>query len=187
MHTKLRAGIVSCTLAATLVAPAAHADMIDNALHAIPNGQISCAQASKYWTNTADYNNKVAQARAVAAFDARGGQIIAALGRIDEAANRCGLKDGSAARTTEPAQPAAPAAPAAPAQPAQPTQPAAPAAPATVEAAGLQPAPAPEGTAVTSSGQPASQVFIPVLNQWMSIPDLIQIVKKFLAGFGIQI
>ena len=88
MHTKLRAGIVSCTLAATLVAPAAHADMIDNALHAIPNGQISCAQASKYWTNTADYNNKVAQARAVAAFDARGGQIIAALGRIDEAANR---------------------------------------------------------------------------------------------------
>lgn len=183
MHTKIRAGIVSCTLAATLMAPAAHADMIDNALNAIPNGQISCEQASKYWTNTADYNNKVAQARAVAAFDARGGQIIAALSRIDEAANRCGLKGGAA--------PAAPAAPAqqAPAQqaPAAPAVPAAPAAPAIVEAPGLQPTAAPEGTAVTSSGQPANQVFIPVLNQWMSIPDLIQIVKKFLAGFGIQI
>lgn len=185
MHTKLRAGIVGCTLAATLVTPVANADMIDNALNAIPNGQISCEQASKYWTNTADYNNKVAQARAVAAFDARGGQIIAALGRIDEAANRCGLKGGAT-----PAAPAAPAqqAPAAPAQQAPaPASPAAPAAPAVVEAPGLQPAPAPEGTAVTSSGQPANQVFVPVINQWMSIPDLIQIVKKFLAGFGIQI
>ena len=70
--------------------------MIDRALAAVPAGQISCAQASKYWTTTADYNNKVAQARAVAAFDPRGGQILAALGRIDEAANRCGLKNGTA-------------------------------------------------------------------------------------------
>lgn len=141
----------------------ANADVIDKALAAVPAGQISCAQASKYWTTTADYNAKVAQARAVAAFDPRGGQILAALGRIDEAANRCGLKNGTA------------------------NTPAAPAAPATTEVTGLQPSPAPEGTAVTSSGQPANQVFIPVINQWMTIPDLIQIVKKFLAGFGITL
>ena len=49
-----------------LSAPVASADTIDRALVAVPSGQISCEQASRYWTNTADYNNKVAQARAVA-------------------------------------------------------------------------------------------------------------------------
>ncbi|MGV0427537.1 hypothetical protein [Corynebacterium pyruviciproducens] len=179
MHTKLRATIACCTLATTLVTPAAHADMIDRALAAVPAGQISCAQASKYWTTTADYNNKVAQARAVAAFDPRGGQILAALGRIDEAANRCGLKNGTAQQA--PAQQApAPQAPAG-----QSPAPQAPA-PENVEQPGLG-SKAPEGTAVTSSGQPANQVFIPGLNQWITVPDLIAIVKKFLAGFGIAL
>lgn len=77
-----------------LSVPVASADTIDRALAAVPSGQISCEQASRYWTNTADYNNKVAQARAVATFDRRGPQILDALARIDEAANRCGLKGG---------------------------------------------------------------------------------------------
>ncbi|MBF4553298.1 hypothetical protein [Corynebacterium suicordis] len=70
----------------------ANADAIDRALNALPAGQISCEQARNYWTNTADYNNKVAQARALALVDPRGPQILAALARVDEAANRCGLK-----------------------------------------------------------------------------------------------
>ena len=66
----------------------------------MPSGPISCDQASRYWTNDADYQQKVRQARAVAAFDRRGPQILDALSRVDEAANRCGLKGGA-----KPAQP----------------------------------------------------------------------------------
>ena len=78
----------------TATSGAAQADVVDRALAALPKGQISRAQATKYWTNTADYHRKVAQARALAAVDPRGPQILAALARVDEAANRCGLKGG---------------------------------------------------------------------------------------------
>ena len=74
------------------LAPAAQADMIDDALAKLPSGPISCDQAKRYWTNEADYNSKVRQAQTVARFDSRGPQILNALARVDEAANRCGLK-----------------------------------------------------------------------------------------------
>lgn len=81
----------------SMASPAiASADPIDDALKAIPSGQISCAQAERYWTDEADYNSKVSQANALALFDRRGPQIKAALARVDEAANRCGLKGGAA-------------------------------------------------------------------------------------------
>ncbi|MGV0397541.1 hypothetical protein ACUY3M_04280 [Corynebacterium suicordis] len=90
----------------------ANADAIDRALNALPAGQISCEQARNYWTNTADYNNKVAQARALALVDPRGPQILAALARVDEAANRCGLKASApAAPATPPAVHVIPGAP----------------------------------------------------------------------------
>ena len=72
--------------------PAAQADMIADALAKLPPGPISCDQAKRYWTNEADYNSKVRQAQTVARFDSRGPQILNALARVDEAANRCGLK-----------------------------------------------------------------------------------------------
>jgi len=85
----------------------ANADAVDRALNALPAGQISCPQARSYWTNTADYNNKVAQARALALVDPRGPRILAALARIDEAANRCGLKGGGAPATNPASAPRA--------------------------------------------------------------------------------
>lgn len=85
----------------------ANADAVDRALNALPAGQISCQQARSYWTNTADYNNKVAQARALALVDPRGPRILAALARIDEAANRCGLKGGGAPAPTHNSAPRA--------------------------------------------------------------------------------
>ena len=115
MRTLALTAAVAGTLAAT---PAtAHADQIDDVLRALPAGQISCEQASRYWTNQADYNARVSQARTIAAFDRRGPQILDALGRVDEAANRCGLKGGGAPAPQAPANPGnqgqwAPAAPA---------------------------------------------------------------------------
>lgn len=159
-----------------LSVPVASADTIDRALAAVPSGQISCEQASRYWTNTADYNNKVAQARAVATFDRRGPQILDALARIDEAANRCGLKGGGA-----------------PAQGGQGGRSQGGGAPApshgapAVETPGVNPAPAPQGTAVTSSGQPATQVYVPVVDQWITVPDLYAMVRDFLGRFGVHI
>lgn len=41
-------------LTATLAAPAAGADAVDNYLAKIPAGQISCDTDSKYWTNASD-------------------------------------------------------------------------------------------------------------------------------------
>ena len=92
----------SATIAAGLiaVAPSAGADAVDDMLAKLPSGQISCSQASKYWTNESDYNNKVAQARTLAMFDSRGPQILNALSRVEEAANRCGLKGGTASTGT---------------------------------------------------------------------------------------
>lgn len=90
---KIRTLAMTATLAGTVaLAPTAGADAIDDALAKLPSGPIPCDQASRYWTNDADYQQKVRQARAIAAFDRRGPQILDALSRVDEAANRCGLK-----------------------------------------------------------------------------------------------
>ena len=98
---KIRTLAMTATLAGTVaLAPTASADAIDDALAKLPSGPIPCDQASRYWTNDADYQQKVRQARAIAAFDRRGPQILDALSRVDEAANRCGLKGGA-----KPAQP----------------------------------------------------------------------------------
>lgn len=61
-------------------------------LSQVPQGEISCATAQAYWTNDADYQSKVAQAQALAAFDERGNQILSALAQVDAVAESCGLK-----------------------------------------------------------------------------------------------
>ena len=94
---KIRTLLLATALTATL-APAAQADAIDDTLAKLPSGPISCDQAAKYWTNDADYQQKVRQAQTVARFDSRGPQILDALSRVDEAATRCGLKGGGAAK-----------------------------------------------------------------------------------------
>lgn len=58
----------------------------------LPAGEISCDQAAAHWTSDGDYQARVAQAQTIAAIDPRGNQILAALGRVDAAAERCGLK-----------------------------------------------------------------------------------------------
>lgn len=161
----------------SMASPAiASADPIDDALKAIPSGQISCAQAERYWTDEADYNSKVSQANALALFDRRGPQIKAALARVDEAANRCGLKGGAAntggnaggntggntggnggGGNNAPAPAPAPA-------------------PA---------APAPALTLV-APGTPSFTIEIPGFGA-VALPDLHRIVAQFLAQFGIKI
>lgn len=166
--------------AATLATPAiASADIVDNALAALPSGEISCSQAEKYWTTEADYNSKVAQANALAMFDSRGPQIQAALARVDEAANRCGLKGGTVAAQAE-ATEVAPAAPAPAPQDNTGTSqtapaPAAPAAPAATPVVNLAPA-----------GSPTFTIEVPGVGG-VQLPDLYQIVQQFLAQFGIKI
>lgn len=154
--------------AATLATPAiASADIIDNALAALPSGEISCSQAEKYWTTEADYNSKVAQANALAMFDSRGPQIKAALARVDEAANRCGLKGGTVAAQGEATAP----------QGNTGTSQTAPAA--------QTPAVAPV-VSLTPAGTPAFTVEVPGVGG-VQLPDLYQIVQQFLAQFGIKI
>lgn len=103
---KIRTLAMTATLAGTVaLAPTAGADAIDDALAKLPSGPISCDQASRYWTNDADYQQKVRQARAIAAFDRRGPQILDALSRVDEAANRCGLKGTQGGAKPAQAQP----------------------------------------------------------------------------------
>lgn len=155
-------------MAATLSTGVAGADAIDDALAKLPAGQISCEQASRYWTNDADFNTKKRQAQTIAAFDRRGPQIQAALGRVEEAANRCGLRGttGKAANKQQPAQPAQPA----PAQPA-PAQPA------------PAPAPAPQGTPVITLAPANVPTFdVPVAGAvTLRLPDLAVIVQELLA------
>lgn len=120
------AGLVATTPAI------AHADIVDDYLAALPAGQISCQQANNYWTNADDYQNKRSQALLGANFHPRGGEIRAAISRVDEAANRCGLLGGggqtAAAGQNNQQAPAAPApAQQAPAQQAPAPAPAAPA------------------------------------------------------------
>lgn len=150
--------------AATLATPAiASADIIDNALAALPSGEISCSQAEKYWTTEADYNSKVAQANALAMFDSRGPQIQAALARVDEAANRCGLKGGTVAAQAEATETA-------PATPAPATTPEV--APAVAPAINLAPA-----------GSPTFTIEVPGVGN-VQLPDLNKAVQQFLAQFA---
>ncbi len=149
---------------------AASADAIDDVLNAIPSGQISCAQAERYWTTEADYNSKVSQANTLALFDSRGPQIKAALARVDEAANRCGLKGGAAntggnaggntGGNTGGGNNAPAPAPAAPA-----------------------PAPA---LNLVAPGTPSFTIEIPGFGL-VALPDLYKIVVQFLGQFGIRI
>ncbi|HAT1549188.1 TPA: hypothetical protein NBQ01_002490 [Corynebacterium striatum] len=87
----------------SLATPAASADMVDNYLAKVPAGQISCDQASRYYTNASDYNSKKSQALAAANFHPRGGEIRDAIARADEAIARCGLNGGAPAPAPKPA------------------------------------------------------------------------------------
>lgn len=87
----------------SLATPAASADMVDDYLAKVPAGQISCDQASRYYTNASDYNSKKSQALAAANFHPRGGEIRDAIARADEAIARCGLNGGSPAPAPKPA------------------------------------------------------------------------------------
>ncbi|OFP63542.1 hypothetical protein HMPREF2978_10180 [Corynebacterium sp. HMSC074C01] len=93
---RMRNKLVLCSVAAAigLSAPTASADMVDNYLAKVPAGQISCEQATKYYTNPSDYNSKKSQALAAANFHPRGGEIRDAVARADEAIARCGLNGG---------------------------------------------------------------------------------------------
>lgn len=105
LKTCLAAAGAAAVFVTTLPATAS-ADVVDSALNQIPSGQISCEAAESYWTNESEYESYRSQAAAVAAFHPRGGEINDALARIDEAADRCGLKGGStpAAEQTTPAE-----------------------------------------------------------------------------------
>ncbi|MFW9035333.1 hypothetical protein [Corynebacterium striatum] len=87
----------------SLATPAASADMVDNYLAKVPAGQISCDQASRYYTNASDYNSKKSQALAAANFHPRGGEIRDAIARADQAIARCGLNGGAPAPAPKPA------------------------------------------------------------------------------------
>ncbi|WP_230307916.1 hypothetical protein [Corynebacterium guaraldiae] len=69
----MRNKLVLCSVAAAigLSAPTASADMVDDYLAKVPAGQISCEQATKYYTNPSDYNSKKSQALAAANFHPR--------------------------------------------------------------------------------------------------------------------
>lgn len=165
----------TAAIAGTLVlAPAAQADLIDDALAKLPAGQIPCSQASKYWTNEADYNAKVRQAQTVARFDSRGPQILEALGRVDEAANRCGLKGGGNA----PARQAQPA----PRQNQQPARPNQPAQQAPAQQAPAQQAQAPAGQRIqlAPAGVPSFEVPVSGVGT-VVLPDVLALLRQALA------
>lgn len=175
----LKTVIITSTLALGLVAPAtAHADRVDDLLRAVPEGQISCEQASRYWTNEQDFNNKRAQALALATFDPRGPQIRSALARIDEAADRCGLRGTT---NTNPAPAPAPA----PSNPAPGNN--TPANPAPNPVAPVSPA----ATPVLSSQQlPANianmRITVPGVGS-VTIAELIALVNAFLAQWNARL
>lgn len=147
-------------------APAiAHADIVDDYLAAIPAGQISCQQANNYWTNADDYQNKRSQALLGANFHPRGGEIRAAVARVDEAAHRCGLLGGGAqAPSGQNNQAPAPGQQVPAAQSPAPTQ----QAPA---------APAPNTVTVAGHSFPVPEILAPVVT-WL---------RDVLGGFGILI
>lgn len=102
---RMRKKLVLCSVAAAigLSAPTASADMVDDYLAKVPAGQISCEQATKYYTNPSDYNSKKSQALAAANFHPRGGEIRDAVARADEAIARCGLNGGNGGGNAAPA------------------------------------------------------------------------------------
>lgn len=167
---KIRAIALSAAAAGTLfAAQPAHADAIDDALAKLPAGEISCEQAEKYWTNDADYNAKVRQARTIARFDSRGPQILDALARVESAANRCGLKGTNGGNQGGNQQ--APAKPA-PAQQAQP--------------APAKPAPAQPGKPLIVLAPQGVPTFdAPVANvATVRLPDLAVIAQQLLAQYA---
>lgn len=178
---KIRTLAMTAALAGTLAAaPTANADAIDDALAALPSGPISCDQASRYWTNDADYQQKVRQARTLAAFDRRGPQILDALSRVDEAATRCGLKGtnnntNKTANTTAPKQQTQQPAQ----QPKQNTQP----------KPNIQPQ-FPERVNLTPAGMPSFDVPVAGVTT-LQLPDLLKILRdaltQILAYFNIQL
>ncbi|MGP6174326.1 hypothetical protein [Corynebacterium sp. A21] len=178
-RSSFKTGLATAAVAASfaIVAPAAaNADVIDDALNALPSGEITCAQAEGYWTNSADYNEKVALAQTVARFDSRGAEINAALARVDEAANRCGLKGGG---NTAPAQNTAPVNNT----------------PAPSNNNGGNTAPVQNNTGIEGAptvsipvapGTPT--ITVPAFNAVnFVIPDLLKIVQDFLAQWGFNI
>ena len=187
---KFRTLAMTAALAGTIAAaPTAQADAIDDTLAKLPAGPISCDQASRYWTNDADYQQKVRQARTLAAFDRRGPQILEALSRVDEAANRCGLKGtqggNKTANTTAPKQQTQQPKPQAPAQ--QPKQ--QPQQPKQQPKLNIQPQ-FPERINLTPAGVPS--VDVPVAGvTTLQLPDLLKLLQdalaQILAYFNIQL
>lgn len=170
MPMKIRAFATSALVAGTLIAsPTASADIVDDALAALPSGPISCEQAERYWTDEADYNNKVRQAQMVARFDPRGPQILAALARVDEAATRCGLKGGGAA----PAQQQAPAPAPAPGQPA-------PSQPAPSQPGNAQQGQAPVLLNLAPANTPSFELPVAGMGS-VILPDVLELIRQALA------
>ncbi len=156
-------------LTATLAAPAASADAIDDYLAKVPSGQISCEQAAKYYTNPTDYNNKKRQALAVATFDSRGPQIRDAISRADEAIARCNLANGGTTTNTNTTTPA----------PANNNQSNAPA------PANNNQAPAQNNTRIiplfVQAGQPTIDVPVPAANVTVRVPNVPQLIQAAIA------
>lgn len=188
---KIRTLAMTATLAGTVaLAPTAGADAIDDTLAKLPSGPISCDQASRYWTNDADYQQKVRQARAVAAFDRRGPQILDALSRVDEAANRCGLKGTQGgAKPAQNTQPKNTQQQAQPKQNTQNTQPAPKQQTQNSQNLNVRPQ-IPERINLAPAGAPSFDV--PVANiTTLQLPDIIKMIQaalaQILAYFNIQL
>lgn len=170
MRNKLALFTAATALTVGLSAPAASADMVDDYLAKVPAGQISCDQASKYYTNPSDYNSKKSQALAAANFHPRGGEIRDAIARADEAIARCGLGAGGnngGNSNTAPANnggnhQAAPA-------PAKQNQ------PAPAPNRGGQPAPAPTNNAFPT-------IPVKIGNVTIYIPDVVAYLKTIVEG-----
>ncbi|MDR7329849.1 hypothetical protein [Corynebacterium guangdongense] len=120
MKTRISLLSIAAAAVVTMSPTIAAADPIDDALAKLPAGEITCEQAESYWTTESEYEAIRAQAQIVATFHDRGDDIVAALARVDEAADRCGLKEEADGKPGTPATPAQPAKPATPAQPATP-------------------------------------------------------------------
>ncbi|APT91610.1 hypothetical protein CPHO_00190 [Corynebacterium phocae] len=132
----------------------ASADAIDDYLAKVPAGQISCAQAAKYYTNPGDYNAKKNQALAVAGFHPRGGEIRGAIARADEAIARCNLNGSGNHRPANQAPAPAPGRPA------------------------PAPAPAPAGMVIPVFVQPGQPTMdIVVAGYTIRIPDISSILQ----------
>ncbi|MDO5032608.1 hypothetical protein [Corynebacterium sp.] len=158
--------LASAALVLGLTAPAASADMVDDYLAKVPAGQISCEQASKYYTNASDYNSKKSQALAAANFHPRGAEIRDAIARADEAIARCNLNG----------------------QPAPSPQPA----PAPAPAPAPKPAPAPaENSRVipvfSQPGQPTIDVAVPGTDIVLRVPNVQELINAALAQFQDQL